>query len=585
MRFLRAFGAIALVPVLGLALSYYVFTALGGAPAQLVEQATACARALPAMQTQLCEASNLTPGLALASVAALAFGAAILLVYWLFARFCGANRLMLSVIFPALTFLALVAIALLTIMHAAIVTIALFTAESYWLGEVHDWVLIIAGGAGLLAALGVAAAALRSHGVARISVIGQPINPLDQPRLMLLVRNVARKLNTRPPDNVIVGMDANFFVTHAHIHMPGVNGVARGRTLFLSVPLMRGLSVNELTAVIAHEMAHFRSNDAMYSQTFAPVYARLHDATHEGPHMRRSRNPFMIPVRAMTDFLVASFHSNVARVSQQRELAADSAAAEATSPSDLANSLLKVSIMAHVWHREIVALHERAHQGRFSRNLSRNFAEHLRYDLDKDRITDAVASIMAWHIPHPTDSHPTTEDRIESMGLKPQELLNRDTLQQRFFGQATAADELDDLTNVEERLSFIYQKYLEHIGVARGREVDAAETLRFALIDFLAHMITADGAVDDREIAVAEKEAQALVPEFDAHDLRERCRHPDELVEIDKLTELALELLNPRGFQKLVQILEKIAAADGMEERREAAMLQRVRAASELALN
>jgi uncharacterized tellurite resistance protein B-like protein len=192
---------------------------------------------------------------------------------------------------------------------------------------------------------------------------------------------------------------------------------------------------------------------------------------------------------------------------------------------------------------------------------------------------------MAWHIPHPTDSHPTTEDRIESMGLKPQELLNREKLQERFFGQATAADELDDLTNVEERLSFIYQKYLEHIGVARGREVDAAETLRFALIDFLAHMITADGAVDDREIVVAEKEALALVPQFDAHDLRERCRHPEELVEIDKLTELALELLNPRGFQKLVGILEKIAAADGMEERREAAMLQRVRAASELALN
>ncbi len=585
MRFLRAFGAITLVPVLGLGLSAYVFTALGGGFAQLFEQALACARGLPDLQTQTCEASHVTPGIALASAASLAFGAAIIVAYWLFARFCGANRLLLSVIFPGLTFLALVAIALLTLMHAVVVTAALFTAESFWLGEVHDWVLIIAGGAGLFAALGVAAAALRSYGVANISVIGQPINPLDQPRLMLLVRNIARKLNTRPPDHVIVGMDANFFVTHAHVHMPGVTGAARGRSLFLSVPLMRGLSVDELSSVIAHEMAHFRNKDAFYSQTFAPVYARLHDATHEGPNMRRSRNPFMIPVRAMTDFLVASFHSNVAQVSQARELAADAAAAEATSSADLANALLKVSIMSHVWHREIVALHERAHQGRFSRNLSRNFADHLRFDLDKDRITDAVASIMAWHIPHPTDSHPTTEDRIESMGLKPRDLINRDALQQRFFGQATAADELDDLTYVEERLSFVYQRYLEHIGVARGRDANPADTLRFALIDFLAHMITADGTVDDREIAVAEKEARALVPDFDAHDLRERCRHPDELVEIDKLTELALQLLNPRGFHKLVVILEKIAAADGMQDRAETAMLLRVRAASELALN
>lgn len=584
MRFMKALAAVTLVPLLGLGLSAYIFTALGGDLAGLTNLSLACAQALP--DTTSCQTSHITPGLALASAAALAFGALILGVYWLFARVIGANRTLLSLIFPSLTFLTLVAIALLTVMHAAVVTIALFAAESHWLGEVHDWVLIIAGGAGLLAALGVAAAALRSYGVARISVIGQPINPLDQPRLMLLVRNVARKLNTRPPDHVIVGMDANFFVTHAHVSMPGVDGLVRGRSLFLSVPLMRGLSVDELTAVIAHEMAHFAHQDAQYSQSFAPIYARLYDAAHEPDPRRRSRNPFMIPVRAMTNFLVAAFHSNVARVSQKRELAADAAAANATSPADLANSLLKVSIMSHVWHREIAVLHDRAHQGRFSRNISRNFADHLRLDLDKDRISDAVASIMAWQIPHPTDSHPATEERILAIGLKPNDLLNRDALQQRFFGQATAAEELDDLTNVEERLSYIYQKFLEHIGVARiSNELDATQALHYVLTDFLAHMITADGEVDDREIVVAEKEAQHLIPGFDGHDLRERCRHPDELVDLDKLTDLALKLLNPQGFQKLSQMLEKIAAADGLQHRAEAAMLQRIRAASELALD
>lgn len=584
MRFMKALAAITLVPLLGLGLSAYIFTALGGDLGALVSLARDCANALPA--TASCEVSHFTPALALASVGALAFGFAIIAVYWLFARLIGANRTLLSLIFPGLTFLALAAIALLTVIHAAVVTIALFAGESHWLGEVHDWVLIVAGGAGLLAAIGVATAALRSYGVARISVIGQPINPLDQPRIMLLVRNVARKLNTRPPDNVIVGMDANFFVTHAHIAMPGIDRLVRGRTLFLSVPLMRGLSVNELTAVIAHEMAHFANKDAQYSQSFAPIYARLYDAAHEPDPNRRSRNPFTIPVRAMTDFLIASFHSNVASVSQSRELAADAAAAEATSAADLANSLLKVSIMSHVWHREIAVLHDRAHQGRFSRNISRNFADHLRFDLDKDKISDAVASIMAWHIPHPTDSHPSTEDRIVAIGLAPNDLLNREALHQRFFGQSTAAEELDDLTTVEERLSYIYQKYLEHIGVARaGGELDAEQTLHYVLSDFLAHMITADGEVDDREIAVAEKEVLQLYPNFDAHDLRERCRHPGELVDLDKLTDLALKLLNPRGFQKLTDILEKIAAADGMQHKSEAAMLQRIRAAAELALD
>lgn len=584
MRFYKALGAVFLVPLCGAALSFYISSQSGLNLATLVQRTLGCAQSLPS--TQLCQVAHLTPGLALASTAAAAFGLGILAVYWLCARIIGSNRTLLSLIFPSLTFLALLAIAVLTVIHAAVVTIALFSAEDYWLGEVHDWVLIIAAGAGLLAAIGVATAALRSYGAARISVIGHPINPLDQPRLMLLVRNVARKLNTRPPDNVIVGMDANFFVTHAHVGMLGLNGEMRGRSLFLSVPLMRGLSVGELTAVIAHEMAHFANRDAQYSQHFAPIYARLHDAANQSSARTRSRNPFVVPVRAMTDFLVDAFHSNVARVSQKRELAADAAAAAATSPTDLANALLKVSIMSHVWHREIAALHERTHQGRFSRNISRNFADHVRLDLDKNRISDAVASIMAWQIPHPTDSHPATEDRIIAMGLTPTTLLDTETLQQRFFGQASAAEELDDLTNVEERLSFVYQKFLEHIGVARARgELDAEQTLHYVLTDFLAHMITADGEVDDREIVVAEQEARHLIPGFDGHDLRERCRHPDELLDLDKLTDLALTLLNPRGFQKLAQMLEKIALADGMQHRTEAAMLQRIRAASELALD
>jgi len=585
MRFLKAFGAATLVPLVGLMLALYVYGAEGGALSALFAEARACAGGLPNFDA--CRGANLTPGLAATSIASLAFGLGIIIVYWLVARLCGANRTALSVIFPPLTLITLISIAILTLMHAATVTLALFTAESHWLGQVHDWVLIIAAGAGALAAFGVAAAALRSYGAANIMVIGQPTNPLDQPRLMLLVRNIAKKVGTRPPDNVIVGMDANFFATHAHVHMPGVNGHTRGRSLFLSVPLMRGLSVAELSSVIAHEMAHFRNKDALYSQSFAPIYARLADAGNPQNPNQRSRNPFSIGVRALTGFLVEAFHSNVAKVSQKREYAADQAAAEATSPQDVASSLMKVSIMAHIWHRELVTLHERVHRGRFSRNISRNFAEALRYDLDKDKITDAVASIMAWQIPHPTDSHPATEERIQAVGLNPSGLLNKEQLLHRFFGQAAAADELDDLNAVEERLTFIYQKYLEHIGVARppAKEVDAEEMLRFVLTDFLAHMITVDGSVDAREIEVAEKEAQKLVPNFEPQDLRERCRHPDDLIELNKLIDLALDLLNPRGFAQLAETLTKIAAADGLQHRSETAMLQRVMAAAELAMD
>lgn len=582
MAFFKALVAVLLVPLLGLGLALLIMSRTTSLEFQsVVVGVERCAAALPNLDS--CREPHLAPALLLASLATLGFGITVIALYWLVARLCGANRIALALVFPPLTFVGLLAVALLILSHAAVVGLAVFAAESHWLGSVEPWALSVLVGLGAIAALGVAYAAVRSFGNAKIGVIGSPLNPLDQPRLMLLVRQIARKIGTRAPDNVIVGMDANFFVTHADISLPGVDGPLKGRTLFLSVPLMRGLSVSELSAIVAHELAHFANKDAAYSQRFAPVYARLNESTNSDASKRTPRNPFSVPVRVLTGFMAQAFHANVARVSQKRELAADRRAAEATSAVDLANALLKVSIMSHIWHREIMAVHERVQLGRFSRNISRNFAEHVRYDLDRTKVADAVASIMAWHVPHPTDSHPPTDERITALGLDPATLLDGGALSQRFFGQSTAADELDDLSDTEELLTFIYQKFLEHAGVGAKREMDAEDLVRFLMIDFLAHMITADGSVDDREIAVAEKAATALIPTFDARDLRERCRNPDDLTDIGRLIELALDLLTPQGFRSLSRVLEKIAKADGIQHKAEQAMLRRVLAAAELA--
>ena len=95
---------------------------------------------------------------------------------------------------------------------------------------------------------------------------------------------------------------------------------------------------------------------------------------------------------------------------------------------------------------------------------------------------------------------------------------------------------------------------------------------------FLAHMVTADGILDEREVEVAEREAIShLGGGFDAREFREFCRNSDQLAPLSKLTVWSTKFLTATGFEMLLDMLEKIAAADGELHEREKKILDSVR--------
>jgi len=93
------------------------------------------------------------------------------------------------------------------------------------------------------------------------------------------------------------------------------------------------------------------------------------------------------------------------------------------------------------------------------------------------------------------------------------------------------------------------------------------------LIDFLALMVTIDGAVDDREILEAESKAIELFGNFDRESFRERCRAPEQIPSLDKMVSFANKLLTDTGIENLKTVLRRIAAADGVVQEAEARLL------------
>lgn len=113
-----------------------------------------------------------------------------------------------------------------------------------WLrDEIEDWGGVVEALGGVRASVG----RLRREGD-----LGLLVARADAPTLHAVVAQVARKLGARPPDQLRLA------------YVPCCGVVARGQTriLLLGMPLLHVLTVAELRAVLAHELAHLARGDA-----------------------------------------------------------------------------------------------------------------------------------------------------------------------------------------------------------------------------------------------------------------------------------------------------------------------------------
>ena len=97
--------------------------------------------------------------------------------------------------------------------------------------------------------------------------VGELVSEADAPALWKRIRHLAQRLNTEPPRNIVAGIDANFFVTEAPLTVG--NQTLTGRTLFVSLPLLRILDQSKADAVLGHELAHLANEDFAHREIFA----------------------------------------------------------------------------------------------------------------------------------------------------------------------------------------------------------------------------------------------------------------------------------------------------------------------------
>jgi Zn-dependent protease with chaperone function len=269
----------------------------------------------------------------------------------------------------------------------------------------------------LIAIVGIAgltAAALVIRGIFqktnnKLEVEGESLEKSDSPELWNRIEGICQKLGTAPPHTILGGIDNNFFVTEHPVHVG--DRVFQGRSLFVSLSLLKRMTKPEADAVLAHEMAHFSGDDTSYSKKLSPLltrYATYLQALYNGALSR--------PVFYFMLFYWSMFQISLGKRQRQRELRADKQAAEITSPESMGNALLKVAAYS-------------CYRARVENNLFKRQTVHSNLDIahsvavgfiDYARGPELDDDLKAEHaIPHPFDSHPSLGERFANVGWTP----------------------------------------------------------------------------------------------------------------------------------------------------------------------
>ena len=581
MGFLKALILLIIIPVFGFVVSKWVLHDINKEIADQKIQYSLSELCSPEILSQTSDLNSLCNGvkpvllLQEASIISAIVAILLLLSFIVAAKVAGRSRSKITKIFPPLVFISLLVLAMLVIIQGTILTYGTYLAEVTAIQRVHLVLIAAMGLAALAGGLSLIKSSFKLASRQEHSVMGTVLDQNSQSKIYTFIRDIAEKLGARRPDHIVVGLEPNFYVTSADVKVIGDNKKLSGETLFLSLPLARIFSKEEIKAVIGHELGHFRGHDTYYSLKFSPVYAGLTHGLSSMQSDNSSINIATYPAMTLISYMIDVFHKNVSTISREREFEADKAATEVAQPEALATALLKIGLYANAWGNLVNTTVERLSKRKFTRNLSRLFSSTVKYDVNKEKIPEVIQDIGKGTITHPTDTHPPTAMRIKELGLDIAD-INHDLL----LVQDDDNNSIDLIYNhmhLEEKLTELQQQYY----MAHGVKVPDDEETHYGaaiIAAFGAHMVLVDGKVVPEEIDHAESIGLKLSESFDIIEFREYCHYPEHLPSVKDLLDASKDI-SAEGKTLIYEYLKNIAAADNKTSSEEQELLDIVQSA------
>ncbi len=172
--------------------------------------------------------------------------------------------------------------------------------------------------------------------------LGLVLGRLDAPALFEMVSDVSRRLGIKPPEEIRL----------AFLPCCGLLAWERGRALLVGMPLLPVLTLSELRAVLAHELAHLAKGDATWAAKSIRFVESLGFAIEDaGP------GGLWGPLGAWAEFCHRIASGLVVPIARGQEARADRSAGSISGGSVAVSALVKVAVVQPLF-REVLDNHD-----------------------------------------------------------------------------------------------------------------------------------------------------------------------------------------------------------------------------------
>ena len=250
--------------------------------------------------------------------------------------------------------------------NAAVTILLFYVTAILWMAGLGALALILLVATAFAARFGMAAfvARLLRVPVRLLGILGRKLwlaseptyrialTPPDAPGLFEIARDLSRRSAVAPPEAISLEMHANAWVL--------MRGYRRGTgrtSLGIGFDLLAGLSVGEVEAVLAHELAHARLVQRGFSRWLKKGLARLSRVTMElsacaaAYRQASARSDLTETTVRVFDALARRAARQVATYSRQDEFAADRGAAELCGGGAIRSALARLEVLDEVVNR------------------------------------------------------------------------------------------------------------------------------------------------------------------------------------------------------------------------------------------
>ncbi|MES2708096.1 MAG: M48 family metallopeptidase [Verrucomicrobiota bacterium] len=246
---------------------------------------------------------------------------------------------------------------------------------------------------------------------------GEVVAKAAAPELWERIESIAKALGTDPPDRLVAGIEPSFFVTEHPVTVAGTR--LEGRTLFVSLPMLKIMSVEEADAVLGHELAHFSGEDTLWSRRISPLLGKFEI------YLQALYSGLFVPVARFMHFFWDLYFLSLRRLRRVREFRADAVGSTVNSPAAMARALVKVSSYCDYRTKTEQGIIEKPaveSDLQLASQLEQGYPGFLSaFASDGDSMKSGII--------HPFDAHPPMAERIRKLGFGTLEILQDAELQ------------------------------------------------------------------------------------------------------------------------------------------------------------